>query len=106
MSTVSNIVTLNQILSSDYFKEGYSKNIRFRVNGENVWDFKEQNGNLRLIHEPLGVKEEVTLSEIQSNYGEEVLNLPVVSETEECEIKEVEILTYKDSSEVLNFKTR
>ena len=106
MSTVSNIVTLNQILSSDYFKEGYSKNIRLRVNGENVWDFKEQNGNLRLIHEPLGVKEEVTLSEIQSNYGEEVFNLPVVSETEECEIREVEILTYKDSSEVLNFKTR
>ena len=51
MSTVSNTVTLNQILSSDYFKEGYSKNIRLRVNGENVWDFKEQNGNLRLIHE-------------------------------------------------------
>ena len=40
------------------------------------------------------------------NAGEEVFNLPVISETEECEIKEVEILTYKDSSEVLNFKTR
>ena len=59
-----------------------------------------------MIHEPLGVKEEVVLVEIYRNYGMEVFDLPVVSETEEGEITEVEVLSYKDGSEALNFKTK
>lgn len=100
------MITLNQVLTSEHFGGKYDENIKLQVNGEPVWDFKEQNGNLRLIHEPLGVKEEVVLVEIYRNYGMEAFDLPVVSETEEGEVTEVEVLSYKDGSEALNFKTK
>jgi hypothetical protein len=100
------MITLNQVLTSDHFGGRYDESIKLQVNGEPVWDFKEQNGELRLIHEPLGVKEEVVLKEIYQNYGMEAFDLPVVSETETGEVTEVEVLSYKDGSEALNFKTK
>lgn len=98
------MTTLNQILMSDYFGGKYNENLKLQVNREPVWDFKEQNGELRLIHEPLGVKEGVVLKEIYTNYGMEAFNLPVVSETDDRQVVEVEVLSYKDGSEALNFK--
>lgn len=100
------MITLNQVLTSDHFGGRYDENIKLQVNREPVWDFKEQNGELRLIHEPLGVKEEVVLKEIYQNYGMEAFDLPVVSETETGEVIEVDVLFYKDGSEALNFRTK
>lgn len=98
------MITLNQVLTSDHFGGRYDENIKLQVNGEPVWDFKEQNKELRLIHEPLGVKEEVVLKEIYTNYGMEAFDLPVVSETDDRQVVEVEVLSYRDGSEALNFK--
>ena len=100
------MTTLNQVLMSDHFGGEYDENLKLQVNGEPVWDFKEQNRELRLIHEPLGVKEEVVLKEIYRNYGMEAFDLPVVSETDDRQVVEVEVLSYRDGSEALNFKIK
>lgn len=97
-------ITLNSVFNSDYFGGRFDENIKLNVNGQNVWDFKVQNGELRLIHEPLGVKETVAVKEIYKNYGMDAFDLPVVSETDSRELVEVEVISFKDRAETVNFK--
>ena len=107
MGSREHMITLNQVLTSDHFGGRYDESIKLLVNGEPVWDFKEQNGELRLIHERQKFSiEDVVLKEIYVEYGMEAFDLPVVSETLDKEITEVEVLSYKSRNEALNFKTK
>lgn len=72
---------------------------------EPVWDYKEQNHELRLIHEgTMPITEHVTLGEIVKMYGDSILDCNIVSETVDKEVQDVELLTYPTGRKAVNFK--
>ena len=97
------MIRLKDVLAADFCKD--NDNIELYVGGEPVWDFKTQNGELRLIHEPVKGSETfktVTVKEIKKYLTLEEAEYPVKSETVDKEIVEVEGIK-KGSKTGLNF---
>lgn len=98
-------VTLANILKTDFCQKHETGKINLYVNNQPVWDFKVQDGKLKLIHETVKSSETygiVTLSEIKKYVTLEEAELPVKSETDPREISEIEGLV-KGSEIGLNF---
>ena len=87
-------VTLREIFKA--LAEQYSDvdNFGLMVKNDVVWDFKDQNGELRLIHEPgLGDSDDDIVRTSEVNF-EEYLDLPVVSEETGLGFENVELVDY------------
>ena len=66
-------VTIKQIFDSDFVKRADMTKFKLFVNNQKVWDYKIQDKELRLIHEP--VEGSAMVSETTGGYVKSVIGL-------------------------------
>lgn len=78
------MINIKQLLESNFCKEASLDKLGLFVNDQKVWDYKTQNGELRLIHEPVEGSDkydQVTFAELKKTLTLEEAEYPIVSET-------------------------
>ncbi len=101
---MENRITLRAVLEV-LNTEGFDpKDVEVTVNSDPVWDYKDLDGELRLIHEnnsTTGKYDHVTVGELMQ---EEFLDLPIQSEHVNIPIVEAEVLKFKNGKRIVNFR--
>ena len=100
------MVTIKQIFDSDFCKNSDLTRIKLFVNNQKVWDYKTQDNELRLIHEPVEGSEsyeQITLAELRKSLTLEEVEYPVVSETTGGSVKSVSGLRHVEVPVGLDF---
>ena len=107
------MVTLRAVLEST-FAEAHSQefpNIPVMLNRQVIWDYKDLNGELRLIPGegvPPSISAEDSVSVQELMDIKEFLDLPIFSESTGEEVTQVEVLKYGKAPNIryrLNFST-
>lgn len=96
-------VTLREILKALADKYSNVEDFGLMVGKEAVWDYKDQNGELRLIHDPsLGESDDdiVRVKELNSKV---YLDLPIVSEETGLGFENVELVDYGNNILCIRF---
>lgn len=101
------MINIKQLLESNFCQEASSLDkLNLFVNDQKVWDYKVQNGELRLIHEPVEGSDkydQVNLAELKKGLTLEEAECPVVSETLEKGVESVVGLRRAEGPVGLNF---
>lgn len=102
-------VTIKQIFDSDFVKRADMSKFKLFVNNQKVWDYKIQDKELRLIHEPVegsDTYEQITLAELRKTLTLEEIEYPMVSETTGGYVKSVIGLKKAEGPVGLDFVVR
>lgn len=103
---MENNITLRAILDALHSDGVDPTFVEVTVNADPVWDYKDTDGKLSLIHE----NNSVTAKYEHVNMGEliqdEFLDLPIVSEHLGDIILEAEILKFRSGKRLVNFKIK
>lgn len=89
-------INFRAILKSEKYN---GDDVELFVSGQPVWDYKVQNGKLKLIHEPVQGSdkyETITVGELKNNLKVREADLPIASETDDREIVAVQGVKAKD----------
>lgn len=103
---MENNITLRTILDALHSISVDPTSVEVTVNADPVWDYKDIDGKLSLIHENNSVTakyEHVSVGELMQDG---FLDLPIVSEHLGDVITEAEILKFKNGKRLVNFKIR
>ena len=98
---MENKITLKAVVEA--LGDGF-ESVEVTVNADPVWDFKDIDGKLSLIHEnnvTTAKYEHVTLGEM---WEKDLIDLPIISEHLGDVIVEAEVLRFKSGKRLVNFK--